>query len=223
MAFTDGIKRWIKLQNPKFAFLHNLAGNKTFNLLDIGSGNHSASKTVTLFPGCQYYGVDLDKNYNNDERDFKVMKVFYEMDLTALNFSAIPPNTFDAILIAHVIEHLHNGDKVLEGLIPKLKPGGEMYVEYPGKRSTKLPSMKGTLNFKDDPTHVRLYSIPELSALFTSNGCTIVNAGYRRSWFYIFAIPLRVILAWLKGKAVNANVFWDLLGFAEYVRVRRSL
>ncbi len=218
----DSVKRWVRRQNPKFNFLHHSFGNNSFRLLDIGTGNHSATKTISLFPACEYHGLDISRDYNNDPADFGLMKAFYEMDLTLLNFSALPDNYFDAILVVHVIEHLHNGDEVLKGLIPKLRKGGSMYVEYPGARSKKLPSMKGTLNFNDDSTHVRVYSVKELSALFAANGCTIRSAGTRRSWFYTLATPLRIPLRWARGKDVTGNVFWDLLGFAEFVWIRKN-
>jgi SAM-dependent methyltransferase len=218
----DSMKRWLRRQNPKFNFLHHSFGNSKFRLLDIGTGNHSATKTVSLFPACEYYGLDISREYNNDPTDFSLMKKFYEMDLTQLDFSTLPDNYFDAILVVHVIEHLHNGDKVLQGLVPKLKQGGSMYVEYPGAKSKKLPSMRGTLNFHDDPTHVRLYSVKELTSLFTNSGCRVVSAGTRRSWFYASVTPFRIPLRWLRGKAVTGNVFWDLLGFAEYVWARRN-
>jgi SAM-dependent methyltransferase len=214
--------KWIRLQNPKFTFLRKSFGDHPFRMLDIGTGNHSASKTKSLFPECEYYGLDLNRDYNNDEDDFRVMKGFYEMDLTHLDFSSLPDNFFDAIWLVHVIEHLHNGDMVLEGLIKKLRPGGYMYVEYPGSKSTKLPSMKGTLNFKDDPTHVRLYSLKELQSLFSRNHCMVLKGGSRRGLFYAMITPGRMLLRWLRGKAVTGNVFWDLLGFAEFVWVKKK-
>lgn len=219
---VDSVKRWLRRQNPKFNFLHRSFGDKPFRLLDIGTGNHSASKTVSLFPNCEYYGLDLNKDYNNDPADFALMKDFYEMDLTRLDFQKLPDNYFDAILIVHVIEHLFNGDEVLKGLIRKLKPGGSMYVEYPGAKSKKLPSMKGTLNFHDDASHVRLYSVDELKTLFNANDCKVVSAGTRRSWFYTVVTPARIPLRWIRGKAVTGNVFWDLLGFAEFVWIRKK-
>lgn len=222
MEKTRGLMRFIRIQNPKFAFLDKSFGDNPFNLLDIGAGNASASKTMSLFPNCHYYGLDLNKDYANTEADFRLMKEFYEMDLTKLEFSALPDHFFDAIWIVHVIEHLKNGDEVIELLLTKLKPGGFMYVEYPGQKSTRLPSMKGTLNFKDDNSHVRLYSIPELSKIFTENDCRIVSSGFRRSWFYVTVTPARIILRWLRGKAVTGNVFWDLLGFAEYLYVQKK-
>lgn len=193
-----------------------------FRLLDVGAGNHSASRITGLFPKCEYYGLDMDKSYNNDAGDFNAMKGFYELDLTKLDLSTVPDSYFDGIWMAHVIEHLYNGDEVLPLLIKKLKPGGFFYIEYPGKKSTRLPSMKGTLNFSDDPTHVRLYSVPEIEGIFNRNGCTIMEAGTRRNWYYIASLPLRFIISLIKKGYVQGNVFWDLLGFAEYVYVRKN-
>lgn len=222
MRFSNYLKRWIRIQNPKFKFLHKYFGNRAFTMLDIGAGNQSASKTLSLFPECAYHGLDINRDYANTEADFELMKAFYELDLTRLEFSVLPNSYFDAILVVHVIEHLHNGDEVIKGLLPKLKAGGYIYVEYPGLRSTKLPSMKGTLNYYDDKSHVRIYSVPELVNLFQSNECAILEKGTRRSLFYVCATPLRMVFRWIRGKAITGNIFWDLLGFAEFVIAKRK-
>ena len=212
---------FFKGTNSKFLYLKKSFNRRAFSLLDIGAGNHSASKTLSLFPACAYYGVDMSKDYNNNEADFAAMKGFYEMDLTQLDFTSIPDAFFDGIWIVHVIEHLPNGEQVLEGLMTKLKPGGFMYVEYPGSKSTRLPKMHGTLNFYDDPTHVRIYTVADLSALFKKNGFTLLSSGTRRNWYFIFATPFRVVGHWLRGKKLIGNIFWDLLGFAEFLYVRK--
>ncbi len=218
----NAIKRFFKGRNSKFIYLKKSFGNTHFKLLDVGVGNHSASKTVGLFPNCEYYGVDLNKDYNNSDEDFKLMKCFYEMDLTRLDFHMIPNDYFDGIWIVHVIEHLHNGDKVLENLIRKLKPGGFMYVEYPGIKSTKLPSMYGTLNFKDDLSHVRVYSVNELTELFKVNGCNVLKSGTRRNLYFILVAPFRILGYWTRGKKLIGNIFWDIMGFAEFLYVIRE-
>ena len=205
----------------KFIFLNRAFGNKPFRLLDIGAGNHSATKAKTVFPDCEYHGVDMEKDYNNNEDDFKLMHAFYEMDLTKLDFSSIPDNYFDAILMAHVIEHLFNGDEVVKGLIPKLKSGGYMYMEYPGEKSTRLPSMEGSLNFKDDGTHVRVYSVKELTKVFEDNSCRVLKSGMRRNSWFMMAMPFRIIKSWVTGKKLQGNIFWDVLGFAEFLWVRK--
>ena len=190
--------------------------------MDVGTGNHSASRTTSLFPNCSYYGVDLDKTYNNSPEDFKVMKDFYELDLTKLDYSKIPDEYFDGIWMAHVIEHLYNGDEVLPLLLKKLKPGGYFYIEYPGEKSTRLPSMRGSLNFKDDPTHVRVYSVPELTKIFTANNCTVLKGGTRRNWFYLLTMPVRMVISLARKGHLEGNIFWDLLGFAEFLWVKKQ-
>lgn len=206
----------------KFIFLKRSFGDKPFRLLDIGAGNHSASKTKKVFPRCEYYGVDMERGYNNDEHDFRLMSGFYEMDLTKLDFSSIPDNYFDGIWMVHVIEHLYNGDAVLQGLLPKLKSGGYIYIEYPGKKSTTLPSMYGTLNFKDDPTHVRVYSVSELASVFEKENCLLLKSGTRRNPWFIMAMPFRIAGSLLTGKKIQGNIFWDILGFAEYLWVQKK-
>lgn len=213
---------FLRKQTPKFYYLQRSFGQKKFSLLDVGAGNHSASKTKRLFPHCEYYGIDLDRHFNNDENDFAAMEVFYEMDLTLLQFDAIPDNHFDFIRMTHIIEHLYNGDEVIRNLLPKLKKEGFIYIEYPGQKSTTLPSMNGTLNFYDDPTHVRIYSVKELTGLLEKNNCAILSAGSRRNWVFLAAMPFRVMVNFLKGRKPQGNMFWDLLGFAEFVYAKKK-
>ncbi len=206
----------------KFIYLKRSFGRKPFKLLDVGAGNYSASKTKSVFPNCEYYGIDIIKEYSNTEEDFNLMTDFYELDLTKLEFDIIPNAYFDGLLMTHVIEHLHNGDKVIEQLLPKLKQGGYLYVEYPGQKSTKLPSMTGTLNFYDDPTHVRIYSVKELASLFEKNNCTVLKKGTRRNIWFILAMPFLILSFLIRGKKITGNIFWDLLGFAEFLWVKKN-
>ena len=46
----------------KFIFLKRAFGKKPFRLLDIGAGNHSATKAKTVFPNCEYHGVDMERD-----------------------------------------------------------------------------------------------------------------------------------------------------------------
>lgn len=216
------ISRFIRSSvNFKFLHLRRSFHDRPFRLLDVGAGNHSATRIKKVFPNCEYYGLDLDKNYNNDNSDFSVMKDFYEIDLTKLDYHIIPDQYFDGIWMAHVIEHLYNGDLVVEALLKKLKPGGFFYIEYPGKKSLRLPSMKGSLNFHDDPTHVRVYSIPELTNVFRAGNCEVLKSGTRRNWYYICSMPARMVLSLVKRGYIQGNVFWDIMGFAEYLWVKK--
>jgi len=206
----------------KFRFIPKQFKSNAFNLLDVGAGSHSATKTKKQYPLCNYYGIDITKSYENDEADFNAMSGFYQMDLTQLNFSEIPDHFFDVIVMSHIIEHLHNGDQVIEGLMPKLKENGYVYIEYPCKASTKLPSMKRTLNFYDDPTHVRIYSTDEVSGVLNKSGVQTLKSGRRRYWPYILLLPLTLVTETLKYGFVPGGVFWDITGFAEYVFAQKK-
>jgi SAM-dependent methyltransferase len=207
--------------NFKFRYMLKSFGSTSFKLLDVGAGNHSATRINAIFPKCAYYGLDMSKDYNNSESDFNIMKGFYELDLTKLDYTQVPNNKFDGIWMAHVIEHLYNGDAVVPKLIEKLKTGGFFYIEYPGIKSTTLPSMYGSLNFKDDDTHVRVYSVKELKQIFEANGCEVLSCGIRRNWFYILAMPLRIVISLITKGKLQGNLFWDALGFAEYLWVKK--
>jgi len=216
------IRKFISTRTPKYFFLNSAMKGKPFRLLDIGCGNHSPSKTLGLFPKCEYYGLDLNKDYAYNEDDIKALKQFYEKDLTKLEFDDVPDNFFDFIMMAHIIEHLHNGDKVVELLSKKLKKGGYIYIEYPGQKSVTLPSKPGTLNFYDDATHVRIYSVDELNAFMSKIGFKVMSSGTRRSLFYILAFPFNIISYKIRGKKNVGPLYWDLMGFAEYVFAKKD-
>jgi SAM-dependent methyltransferase len=207
----------------RFKALWRRFGDRPFALLDVGAGNHSASAAKRWFPNCHYAGIDVDRGYNNDERDFEAMDEFFELDLTRLRFEAVPDARYDAILMAHVIEPLPNGDAVIRALLPKLRPGGILHVEFPGERSLRLPSMRGTLNFHDDPTHVRLYTAAEIAALLESEGMVVTRAGVRRDPVGIALLPLHALRCWQVHGYVPGGVFWDLTGFADHVLAEKPV
>jgi SAM-dependent methyltransferase len=205
----------------RFQTIRRRFGARPFALLDIGAGNHSAALARRWFPACRYTGVDRDRDYHNDPADFEAMDAFFELDLTTLAFDALPDGAFDVILMAHVVEHLHNGDEVVRALCPKLKPGGMFYLEFPAPRSLHFPSMKGTLNFKDDLGHVRLWTTAEIETALRAGGLRIVKAGTRRDPLRALLTPLRVLVSLATGGFVAGGVFWDLLGFADMIVAER--
>jgi len=188
--------------------------DKSFCLLDVGCGNSSATQTVKWFPLCRYFGVDC---VSPDARELAAMEQFNLIDLSREGLGGIPGRKFDVILFSHCIEHLHNGLDVLGELCAKLAPGGKIYVEFPSERSLRLPHMKGTLNFHDDPTHVRLYTLPEVTQTLLSHGLRIIQAGRRRDMATILLSPMHQLHHLLKYRRLSAAAFWDLLGFADYV------
>ncbi len=206
----------------KFKLFYKKYKNQKISILDIGCGNQSPAITKFWFPNCTYSGVHKSKHYNDTALDLSKIDHFYELNLEQDNLSQIPKNHYDIIIMTHVIEHLQNGDAVLVNLLSKLKPGGYIYIEYPAFRSVHFPSMEGTLNFFDDPTHIRLYSQIELYNLFLQNQCTVIKGGTRRDILFILLTPFLSIYNLIKYGHIKGSVMWDLMGFAEYLFVQKK-
>jgi SAM-dependent methyltransferase len=205
----------------KFKRFYATHRHRSFKLLDVGCGNHSATSTKRYFPDCIYYGLDRD-NYNNDERDFALMERFFRIDLESARLDALPEGFFDVIVCSHVIEHLRNGVAVVGALGSKLAPGGRIYVEFPSVASLNLPSMPGTLHFCDDATHVRLYSVIEVCNALLDAGLRIVAAGRRRDPLMTWLFPVYFLAGIWRYRRITSFGLWDPLGFADFVYAERS-
>lgn len=210
------------IQPPRFKRIASL-GDKSFNMLDVGCANGSVALAKRWFPKCRYHGLDITDGYLTDA-DRAAMEQFYKCDLETSDLSELPDQKFDVIVIAHVIEHLTNSLQVLARLTKKLAPGGHIYVEFPSVNALSLPSARGTLNFCDDPTHIRLYDVKEVANVFLANGLKVIRGGRRREWLRILLSPLTLptqIKTLLTEGRLDATGLWDLMGFAEFVYARR--
>lgn len=200
----------------------HLPSQSTIKILDIGCGNHSPSIFKLFFPKAHYTGLDRETDYELSPADKEKMDAFILFDLNVGDWSLIPDENYDVITMVHVIEHIQRGEEVLENLWRKLKPGGYLYVETPTERSLYLPSMPGTLNFFDDPTHVRLYPPAELANLFLRLGGRVLRVRIARNWRRMLAAPLLIPLHLLfKGTIRRGALYWDWTGFAYYILVQK--
>lgn len=179
---------------------------RPFNYLDVGCGNHMPSVTKRRFPNWNYYGLDR-ADYNVNEADKAVMSGYFNIDLAEGSLDSLPPGFFDVIVMSHVIEHLPNGIDVIVRLTDKLAPGGRIYIEFPSVRSLALPSMYGTLNFCDDPTHVHVHDVREISNALLARGLRILKAGRRRQWSRIILLPLVVGVKLILKRRLEAGDF----------------
>ena len=199
----------------RFKSFYSEFKSRKFRLLDVGCGNHWPSKTKKWFRQCLYHGLD-QKLYNNDERDLQAMEQFYSVDLAQDKLNDVPDNYFDVIMLVHVIEHLPNGLELVSELTKKLKENGLIYIEYPSVKSLSLPNMRGTLNFCDDETHIKLYDLKEICNKLLALNFKIIRAGARRDPLRIIMTPINLLLTRLRGQSY-ASALCDISGFAEYI------
>ncbi len=202
----------------RFEYLNKWLSLPHVKILDVGCGNHSPSRTKRHYPKCRYYGLDKTRLHDFGSDDVISMEQFFEVDLsTANSLSQVPDRFFDCILLSHVIEHLENGREIIVGLLQKLVKGGVVYIEFPSPNSVNFPSMKGTLNFYDDPSHVKIYQMEDILTLLSDNGFDIIRSGTRRSLKRILLLPLYALISLVSQGYIGGSVLWDIFGFANHL------
>src|SRR5262249_38052149 len=145
------------------------------------------------------------------------MQRFFQLDLETDSLECIPDDFFDVIICSHVIEHVHNGLTILASLARKMKPGGVIYVEFPGPRSFSTPrARRGCSHFPEDPTHVRAYALVDVINSLLDEKVTILKAGTRRDMVRLALSPASFVAGLLRGSPWNRSL-WDIFGFAEFV------
>ena len=129
-------------------------------------------------------------------------------------------HSMDAITCMHLIEHLNDLTLLLQEAARLLKPGGRIYFETPHPKSLALSSPAGaaagtfTLNFFDDPTHVRPVAIGALAQLAGRAGLRVLGSGISRNWLFAAAYPVFAFLP-PSRKKFTARVHW--LGWSAYL------
>jgi hypothetical protein len=82
--------------------------------------------------------------------------------------------------------------------------------------------MEGTLNFFDDPTHVKIYSIAEISNILLAANFKILNLGVRRDVLRMLLTPFIFLYLKYIKKLPAAGAFCDITGSANFIFARKG-
>lgn len=146
--------RWKQVLNVQAPYRWNLRRHDLGRTLDVGCGIGRNLETL----GADSVGVDHNATSVEiaRERGLNALTV-EEWEKSELRV----PGAFDAMLVAHVIEHMPPamGEQVVRDYLPYLKPGGKVLFICPQERG-----------YASDPTHVRWTTGEDLMDLSTSLG-----------------------------------------------------
>jgi SAM-dependent methyltransferase len=203
----------------KFQFARRRLSGSGLSILDIGCGNNSPTITKRWFPGSEYSGADIDR-YNNDDASMTAMDAYYQVGVDGSGYDAIPTGAFDFVILNHVVEHMSDPHPILAKICEKLKPGGYIWIAFPSQKSLSLPSASGSLQFCDDPTHIRVPDFREISNILLASQVKVLHAGrsrpFIRSLIGIPVLPLAFLRRLLTGK-FSSKGLWYILGFEDHV------
>jgi SAM-dependent methyltransferase len=137
-----------------------------------------------------------------------------------------PDHSMNAITCMHLVEHLQSIESLMREVVRLLAPGGRVYFETPHPKSLDVPSPTGkaagtfTLNFFDDPTHVKVVPVDTLAAAARREGLTVERTGISRNWVFAAAYPAFRFLP-PSRKRFTSYIHW--LGWSAYLIARARM
>lgn len=149
-------KRLLDVQRP---YRRNLQKQALGRTLDVGAG--LGRNLVNLPPGS--LGVD----HNAASVEIARSRGLDMVTVEEFPARAAQSGPFDAILMAHVLEHLDEAtaDGVLADYLPHLRPGGKVMLVCPQEKG-----------YTTDATHVRFVDLDGLRAHAARHGLTVTSA-----------------------------------------------
>ena len=195
-------------------FLKSLPENA--NILDFGCFGWSVHE-IAREEGLRlsHYGCDMAKpKYIPNDAQFNVVPLGGQE-------TPYGDDTFDAIILSHVIEHMAEPLLFFQEMARICTPGGKMYIEAPSDRSAMVKSdadvdSHSFYSFWDDPTHVRPYSPAAFYRLCISYGFAVEETGYLGGALDRVLYPFHWIISKVSGRDLTPAL-WRAKKWACYV------
>ena len=191
-------------------------------LLDLGSSDGETLRHFAeLRPDLRLHAVDLAGSPENYPPGCDFQRADLQHDRLPW-----PDGSMSAITCMHLVEHLQDLNFLVKEVRRLLMPGGQVYFETPHPKTLNLPSPPGkaagtfTLNFFDDPTHVRVVPTSLLAQLARGEGLEITGEGISRNWLFAASHLVYQFLPASRQK-FTAQVHW--LGWSAFLTARRPL
>jgi 2-polyprenyl-3-methyl-5-hydroxy-6-metoxy-1,4-benzoquinol methylase len=179
-----------------------LTGKEQGKILDVGSGTGAFVNEMKQ-NGWQATGLEPDTGAR------KIAKEVFNCELKNTDeFFSLPPDSFDAITMWHVLEHVHDLQSYLSQLKNLLREDGRLIVAVPNYTSFDASVYKEYWAAYDVPRHLYHFSPDSMKRLIEKNGMKIVD--YRPMWFDSFYVSL-LSSKYKKGKTNWLASIW--IGF----------
>lgn len=163
-------------------------------ILDLGSGVGSFVNEMKQH-GWQVAGIEPDE----DAR--KVAKELYQIDLSPTEeFYRLAANSFDAITMWHVLEHVHDLHDYIRQLRNILAEKGRLLIAVPNYTSFDAKQYGAYWAAYDVPRHLYHFSPSSMKILMEKHGLVIHE--YKPMWYDSFYIAL------LSSKYRNGSTNW---------------
>ena len=161
-----------------------LRGDKLGKVLEIGCGNGALLNNLRAL-GWNVEGVDFDANAARLARKNFNLKVQVGSPVEN-NYS---DNSFDAIIMNHVIEHIHDPLAILTMCRRILKSGGKLILLTPNIESLGYQTFNAAWMPLEPPRHLYLFSATTIAKLVEKSELQLIDlrttARFAHSWFFL--------------------------------------
>lgn len=187
----------------KRKLIEEVTGRATGNLLDVGAGTGSFLNEMKQ-NNWQVTGLEPDA----DAR--AVAKTLHGIDLRESgNLFALTENSFDAITMWHVLEHVHSLQEYIAQLKKLLTANGRLVIAVPNYTSSDAASYGEYWAAYDVPRHLYHFSPKAMEMLMEKHGLKLIAC--KPMWFDSFYVSL------LSSKYKNGNTNWIGAGWTGFI------
>lgn len=152
------------------------------SLLDVGCGNGVFLSRMKAL-GWAATGVEIDEKAARLARE----RFGLEVRTGALEEVGFPDDTFDAVSLSHVIEHVYDPVALVQECRRILRPGGRLIILTPNTRSLGHHIFRSAWRGLEPPRHIQMFNRTTLTAAVRRAGlrvtvCRTVNRMMQGIW-----------------------------------------
>lgn len=166
--------------NSKKKIVQKAAGIKNGHLLDIGCGTGAFINKMKE-SGWQVTGLEPDETARK-----KCVENYGITPQLPDTLFELPEQSFDAITLWHVLEHVHRLQDYLQKIKALLKPGGVLIIAVPNYTAHDAKVYQQYWAAWDVPRHLYHFSPASMNTLLSAHGLTVQQT--KPMWFDSFYV-----------------------------------
>jgi 2-polyprenyl-3-methyl-5-hydroxy-6-metoxy-1,4-benzoquinol methylase len=166
----------------KLGWIQNAIQKNTGNLLDIGCGT-GAFLAYAKKNNWTVQGIEADATARA-----KAVELYGIATAASEAFFTLPKNSYDAISMWHVLEHVHNLQGYMQQIKNLLTTDGKLFIAVPNYTSYDAQQYKNYWAAYDVPRHLYHFSPKAIQQLAIANGFAIEK--YQPMWYDSFYVSM---------------------------------